>query len=119
MCIGGSPSYATPQRETAAFQDAPPVVTGKQTGVENPKDTKKATESLMIKRQKEEGTYVDPSQQNLATTTALTGRSGGGIKTAQQKANLANNKAKAKSLADARMKRKFSRGITGRKTGVA
>ena len=38
MCIGGSPSYATPQRETAAFQDAPPVVTGKQTGVENPKE---------------------------------------------------------------------------------
>ena len=40
MCIGGSPSYATPQRETAAFQDAPPVVTGKQTGVENPTSVK-------------------------------------------------------------------------------
>ena len=46
MCIGGSPSYATPQRETAAFQDAPPVVTGSQTGVENPKDTKKVTEAV-------------------------------------------------------------------------
>ena len=44
---------------------------------------------------------------------------GGGNKTAQQKANLAKNKAKAKSLADARMKRKFSKGITGKKTGVA
>ena len=44
MCIGGSPSYAVPQRQEAAFQDAPPVVTGSQTGVEKPKDTKKATE---------------------------------------------------------------------------
>ena len=71
----------------------------------------------MIKRQKEEGTYVDPSQQNLATVTKLTG--GGGNKTAPQKANLAKNKAKAKSLAAARMKGKFSKGITGKKTGVA
>ena len=75
MCIGGSPSYATPQRETAAFQDAPPVVTGKQTGVENPKDTKKVTEELKIKRQKKEGTYVDP---NLQRTEELLTRSGGG-----------------------------------------
>ena len=74
MCIGGSPSYATPQRETAAFQDAPPVVTGKQTGVENPKDTKKVTEELKIKRQKKEGTYVDP---NLQRTEELLTRRGG------------------------------------------
>ena len=118
MCIGGSPSYAVPQRQEAAFKDAPPVVTGEQTGVDNPKDTKKATEELKIRRQKKEGTYVDP---NLSRTEELlTGRrTGGGNKTAQQKANLASNRAKAKSLADARMKRKFSRGITGRKTGVA
>ena len=118
MCFGMGGSATTTEKKPK-FSNAPPVVTGKQTGVDNPKDTKKATESLMIKRQKEEGTYVDTSQQNLATTTALTGKSGGGNKTAQQKANLANNKAKAKSLADARMKRKFSRGIQGRKTGVA
>lgn len=103
MCIGGSPSYATPQRETAAFQDAPPVVTGKQTGVENPKDTKKVTEELKIKRQKKEGTYVDP---NLQRTEALLTRRGGGNKTAQQKANLARNKQKAKNLAKARISRK-------------
>mgnify|MGYP003118814146 FL=1 len=103
MCIGGSPSYATPQRETAAFQDAPPVVTGKQTGVENPKDTKKVTEELKIKRQKKEGTYVDP---NLQRTEELLTRSGGGNKTAQQKANLARNKQKAKNLAKARISRK-------------
>ena len=103
MCIGGSPSYATPQRETAAFQDAPPVVTGKQTGVENPKDTKKVTEELKIKRQKKEGTYVDP---NLSRTEELLTRKGGGNKTAQQKANLAANRKKAKSLA---LKRKAAK----------
>ena len=63
MCIGGSPAYATPQRQAAAFQDAPPVVTGTQIGVENPKDTKKVTEELKIKRQKREGTYVDPAKE--------------------------------------------------------
>ena len=79
MCIGGSPSYAVPQRQEAAFQDAPPVVTGSQTGVDNPKDTKKATEELKIRRQKKEGTYVDP---NLSRTEELlTGRSGGGRRT--------------------------------------
>ena len=104
MCIGGSPSYAVPQRQEAAFQDAPPVVTGSQTGVDKPKDTKKATEELKIRRQKKEGTYVDP---NLSRTEELlTGRSGGGNKTAQQKANLARNKQKAKNMARARLSRK-------------
>ena len=96
MCIGGSPSYATPQRETAAFQDAPPVVTGKQTGVENPKDTKKVTEELKIKRQKKEGTYVDPNLQR--TEELLTGRKGGGLG------------AKAKSERSARLRSGVSRG---------
>ena len=117
MCIGGSPSYAVPQRQEAAFQDAPPVVTGSQTGVDNPKDTKKATEELKIRRQKKEGTYVDP---NLSRTEELlTGRSGGGNKTAQQKANLARNKQKPKNMARARLSRKFKSSPTGRKTGVA
>ena len=117
MCIGGSPSYAVPQRQEAAFKDAPPVVTGEQTGVDNPKDTKKATEELKIRRQKKEGTYVDP---NLSRTEELlTGRSGGGNKTAQQKANLARNKQKAKNMARARLSRKFKSSPTGRKPGVA
>ena len=117
MCIGGSPSYAVPQRQEAAFQDAPPVVTGSQTGVDNPKDTKKATEELKIRRQKKEGTYVDP---NLSRTEELlTCRSGGGNKTAQQKANLARNKQKAKNMARARLSRKFKSSPAGRKTGVA
>lgn len=103
MCIGGTRTIAMAAgvlpRE---YKNRPVTVTGTQTGVENPKDTAKATESLKIQRQKEEGTYVDP---NLTTTEKLT-RSGGGNKTAQQKANLARNKAKAKSLAKARISRK-------------
>ena len=110
MCFGGGGGrMSTPQRE---FQNRPVTVTGKQIGVDDPKDTKKATESLKIKRQKEEGTYVDP---NLTTAEKLT-RSGGGNKTAQQKANLARNKQKAKDMARARLKSKYSRGITGRKS---
>ena len=100
MCIGGSPSYAappTPQRETAAFQDAPPVVTGKQTGVENPKDTKKVTEELKIKRQKKEGTYVEPNP-NLQRTEELLTRRGGGLG------------AKAKSERSARLRSGVTRG---------
>ena len=71
MCLGGGVARMTPpQRE---FQNRPVTVTGEQTGVDDPKDTKKATESLKIKRQKEEGTYVDP---NLTTADKLTRRSG-------------------------------------------
>ena len=98
MCFGGGGARAaTPKKE---FDNRPVTVTGKQTGVDNPKDTAKATETLKIKRQKEEGTYVDP---NLTTSQKLSYKKGGGFKTKQQKANLAKNKAKAKSLAKARM----------------
>ena len=62
MCFGGGGgTMSAPKRE---FQNRPVTVTGKQTGVDDPKDTAKATETLKIKRQKEEGTFVDP---NLAT----------------------------------------------------
>ncbi|OUW20367.1 MAG: hypothetical protein CBD21_04420 [bacterium TMED161] len=110
MCLGGSVGRMTPpQRE---YQNRPVTVSGSQTGVDDAKDTKKATESLKIKRQKEEGTYVDP---NLTTAEKLT-RSGGGNKTAQQKANLARNRQKAKNMATARLRSKYSKGITGRKS---
>ena len=109
MCFGGGGRMSTPQRE---YQNRPVTVTGSQTGVDDPKDTAKATETLKIKRKKEEGTYVDP---NLTTAEKLT-RSGGGNKTAQQKANLARNKQKAKDMARGRLKSKYSRGITGRKS---
>ena len=71
MCLGGGGQMRQqPQRE---YQNRPVTVTGTQTGVDDPKDTAKATETLKIKRQKEEGTYVDP---NLTTVETLT-RSGG------------------------------------------
>ena len=41
MCFGSSQSAPAPQR---TFDDSPPVVTGSQTGVENPKETNKVTE---------------------------------------------------------------------------
>ena len=110
MCLGGGVARMTPpQRE---YQNRPVTVTGEQTGVDDPKDTKKATETLKIKRKKEEGTYVDT---NLTTAEKLT-RSGGGNKTAQQKANLARNRQKAKNMATARLRSKYSKGITGRKS---
>jgi len=110
MCLGGGVARMTPpQRE---YQNRPVTVSGEQTGVDDPKDTKKATETLKIKRKKEEGTYVDP---NLTTAEKLT-RSGGGNKTAQQKANLARNRQKAKNMATARLRSKYSKGITGRKS---
>ena len=55
MCSGGGGRRST-QKKKSEFKDAPPTVTGVQTGVTNPKDTKKATESLKIKRREREGT---------------------------------------------------------------
>ena len=116
MCIGGSPSYAVPQRQEAAFKDAPPVVTGEQTGVDNPKDTKKATEELKIRRQKKEGTYVDPNlsrteelltgtrRNNRNLTRAMRARgltSGSGDRTAAR--NRAKNMARARLCRNSRM----------------
>ena len=97
MCFGGG-GQATRQQPKREYQNRPVTVTGSQEGVDDPKDTAKATESLRIQRKKEEGTYVDPNASSLTTAAKLTRRSGGN-KTAQQKANLAKNKAKAKSLA--------------------
>ena len=108
MCFGGGGGrMSTPQRE---YQNRPVTVTGTQTGVDDPKDTKKATETLKIKRQKEEGTYVDP---NLTTAKKLISRSG--MSQADRKARKARQQ-KAKQNYN---KKKFSNSITGRKTGVA
>ena len=110
MCFFGG-AKAAPAPKKPEFEDAPPDVTGEQTGVDKPKNTKKATEKLRMMRKKKEGTYVDPTvNTNLDRTTSLLTRSGGGNKTAQQKANLARNKAKAKSLAKARISRKSNSG---------
>jgi len=106
MCFFGG-AKAAPVRQKPEFEDAPPVVTGKQTGVDDPKDTKKATDKLRMDRKKREGTYVEPTTNvNLERTTALLTRSSGGNKTAQQKANLARNKQRAKDSALARRMKK-------------
>ena len=75
MCFGGG-GQATRQQPKREFQNRPVTVTGSQEGVNDPKDTAKATETLKIKRQKEEGTYVDPTAASLTTVAKLT-RSGG------------------------------------------
>ena len=77
MCFFGGGDKA-PARKKAEFKDAPPVVTGKQTGVDDPKDTAKATDKLRMDRKKKEGTFVDPTvNTNLDRTTSLLRRSGG------------------------------------------
>lgn len=102
MCFfGRGARAATPPKTT--FDDSPPVVTGMQTGVDNPVDTAKVTEELKIKRMNKEGMSNPGDSLNIP---GVTRRSGGRNKTAQQKANLAKNKAKAKSLAKARRSKK-------------
>lgn len=95
MCFFGRSS--TPQPPKPEFDDAPPVVTGKQTGVDNPIDTKKVTEQLRQDRMKKEG-FSNPAES--LKIAGITG--GGGNKTAQQKANIAKNRKKAQSMAKAR-----------------
>ena len=71
MCFFGGGAKAAPAPKKAEFSDAPPVVTGKQTGVDNPKDTEKATDKLRMNRIDKEtkaGTYNDP---NLGRTEEL------------------------------------------------
>ena len=103
MCFGGGGSTQPRVQKYQSKNDAA-VITGMQTGVENPKDTKKASDELKIKREKQEGRYVDPNIATAERLTSPTGATGGGgNKTAQQKANLSNNRKKAQSLARARM----------------
>ena len=76
MCIFGTSNQRVNQTQTQspAFRDAPPVVTGSQIGVDNPKDTKRVTEELKIKRQKKEGTYEDPNTKNEEQSVSQTQR---------------------------------------------
>tara|TARA_R100000231_G_scaffold3367_1_gene6119 strand:- start:77 stop:412 length:336 start_codon:yes stop_codon:yes gene_type:complete len=71
MCFFGGGAKAAPVRQKPEFADAPPVVTGEQTGVDKPKNTAKATEKLRMARKDKEieaGTYNDP---NLGRTEEL------------------------------------------------
>ena len=97
MCFFGG-AKAAPAPKKPEFEDAPPVVTGEQTGVDKPKNTAKATEKLRMARKDKEieaGTYNDP---NLGRTEELL-RSKGGSMGAVEK----NERAK-------RLKRGYSRG---------
>ena len=107
MCFGRSQSTPVPQR---TFDDSPPVVTGSQTGVENPIDTAKATEELKIKRQKRKGSYNPGESLKIAGVTGKSGMSNA------DKAKRKINQDRAKRNFN---KKKYSKGITGRKTGVA
>jgi len=116
MCLGQRQAQAIgvlPNKNE--YKNRPVTVTGTQTGVDDPKDTAKATETLKINRQKEEGTYVDP---NLTTAEKLTRRSGsmGAAERNKRAARLKRgysrgNPTTAQSLAKARMGNKS---ITGR-----
>ncbi len=66
MCLGSKVVKALAKNPD--YDNRPVTVTGSQIGVDDPKDTTQATESLKIQRQKEEGIYVDP---NLATSKLL------------------------------------------------
>ena len=94
MCFFGG-SKAAPAPKKPEFEDAPPVVTGEQTGVDKPKNTAKATEKLRMDRKIKEGTATDT---NLDRTTSLLTRSGGGMGAVER-----NERAK-------RLKRGYSRG---------
>ena len=114
MCFGGGGGrMTTPQRE---YQNRPVTVTGTQIGVDDPKDTAKATEALKIQRQKEEGTYVDP---NLTTVEKLTRSGGNSFKKNLRSQRKKSGPSKAQNMAKARMRNKYKSSPTGRKTGVA
>ena len=72
MCIFGTSNQRVNQTQRQTFRDAPPVVTGSQIGVDNPKDTNRITEELKIQRQKKEGTYVDPNTKNEEQSASQT-----------------------------------------------
>ena len=121
MCLGmggGSATARQPVQQELPERNAAPIVTGEQTGVDNPKDTKKATDALMIKRQKEEGRY-NPEPTNTATVAKLSSSSSGSLGAKERSERAARlkrgyskgNPTKAQSLAKARMGNKS---ITGR-----
>lgn len=109
MCFfgGGRSTAATPK---TTFDDSPPVVTGMQTGVDNPIDTAKVTEELKIKRQNKEGISNPGESLKIA---GITGK--GGMSNADR-AKRKINQDRAKHNFN---KRKFKSSPTGRKTGTA
>ena len=95
MCFGSSQSAPAPQR---TFDDSPPVVTGSQTGVENPKDTKKVTERLEQDRRESECFFNPGDSLKIPTVTGKGGK-GGVVKRNQRSARL-RSKTKTKSFSN-------------------
>jgi len=95
MCFGRSQSAPAPQR---TFDDSPPVVTGSQTGVEKPKDTKKATQRLEQDRRESEGFFNPGDSLKIPTVTGKGGK-GGVVKRNQRSARL-RSKTKTKSFSN-------------------
>ena len=83
MCFGRSQPVLAPQR---TFDDSPPVVTGSQTGVEKPKDTKKATEKLEQDRRESEG-FFNPGDSLKIPGVTKSG-SGGAVARNKRSARL-------------------------------
>lgn len=92
MCFFGSSQPAAPPRPE--FDDAPPVVTGSQTGVDNPIDTAKATETLRIKRQETEGF------QNPGDSLKITGVTGSSKSNDIRKSKMYKRKQAKKSFSN-------------------
>jgi len=88
MCFGRS-QPAPPPKTT--FDDSPPVVTGMQTGVDNPIDTAKVTEELKIQRQEKEGFFNPGDSLKIAGVTGSSGRMSNA-----DKQRRSDNQAKAK-----------------------
>ena len=89
MCFFGSSKPASPPKPE--FNDSPPVVTGMQTGVDNPIDTAKATEELKIQRQQKEGFNNPGESLKIAGVTGPSSRMSNA-----DKQRRADNQAKAK-----------------------
>ena len=87
MCLGMGGGSRQPVQQELPERNAAPTVTGEQTGVDNPKDTKKATDELMIKRQKEEGRY-NPESTNTTTAAKLSGGGMGAVARNERSARL-------------------------------
>jgi len=67
MCFGGGPTH--PKVAKYQSKNDPVVITGEQEGLEDIKKTEKATDTLKIKKQKENKNFSNPT---IATAQKLT-----------------------------------------------